>query len=106
MAKYAWRFDAACTVYHKPASWQTNSYDNAWVSMATSKYNTSPVFGITSHTPSGLICATTILESNALTMKISNTSLLPYALTYEIVEDWAGNLCCSIIWSGATSNNG
>jgi hypothetical protein len=92
---YTWRFDAACAAYHKPASWQISSTNNAWVSMATSKYNTCPVFESMSHTPYSLICY-------GLRVKyISNENLkhLFAALlteTYEIVEDWAGNLCCGI----------
>jgi hypothetical protein len=44
MAMYTWKFGAACTVYHKSASWQTSYYTNAWDNIATSKYNTSPGF--------------------------------------------------------------
>jgi hypothetical protein len=62
MAMYTWKFDVACTVYHKPASWQTSYYANAWDNMATLKYNTCPVFGSASHAPSGLICALITLE--------------------------------------------
>jgi hypothetical protein len=79
---YTWRFDAACTVYHKLASWQINSYANAWDDMATSKYNTRPVFGSMSPTPSGLICAWTTLVSNILATKNLSTSILCYALKY------------------------
>jgi hypothetical protein len=42
VAKYTWRFNAAGTVYHMLASWQTSSFDNTWVGMATSKYITHP----------------------------------------------------------------
>ncbi len=82
MAMYPWRFDAACTVYYKLASWQTSSYDKAWVGMTTLKYNTHLVFGNTSHAPSGSICALTTLETSTAAMKISNTSLLHYALIH------------------------
>ncbi len=55
---------------------------NARVSIATSKYNTRPVFGSTSHTPSSLICESRILESHTSAMTVSNTSLLHYALRH------------------------
>jgi hypothetical protein len=97
MAMYIWRFGAACTVYHKPASWQTSYYANAWDGMATSKYNACLVFGNTSPSPSDLTCVLTTLVSNTLAMKISSTSfLLPHTETYKIVEDWDGDLLCGI----------
>ena len=92
MAMCTWGFDATCMVYHKPASWQTSYYANAWDGMATSKYNACLVFGNTSPSPSGLICALTTLVPNTLATKISSTSFLCYALEHTIVEDWAGNL--------------
>jgi hypothetical protein len=82
MAMPTWKFDVACMVYHKPESWQTSYYTNTWDNMATSKYNTHPIFGNASPGPSDLICASTTLVSNTLATKISSTSLLHYTLKY------------------------
>jgi hypothetical protein len=60
MAMYTWKFGAACTVYQKPASWQTSFIANSWDDMATLKCNTHTVFRNMSPGPSGLICALTI----------------------------------------------
>jgi hypothetical protein len=107
MAMYTWRFDAACTVYHKPAYWQTSSYDITWVSMATSKYNTHPVFGSTFHAPSGSICALMTLESSTMAMKISNTSLLHYALRrMKLLRIALAIYTEASILRGTTSNDG
>jgi hypothetical protein len=97
IAMYTWKFGAACTVYHKPASWQTSYYPNTWDNMATSKYNTRLVFENTSPGPSGLICTSTTLVSNTLaTKKFKHLFSALCTEAYKIVEDWAGNLYCSI----------
>ncbi len=72
--------------YHKPASWQTSSYDNAWDNMATSNYNTCPVFGSTSPITSGLICASMTLVSN--TKAIKPQTPLFWAMHWDIWNCW------------------
>ncbi len=79
-AMYTWKFGAACTVYHKLASWQTSHYANSLDNMATLKYNTHPDFGNTSPSLSSLICGPTTLVSNTSAMGILSTSFLCYAL--------------------------
>jgi hypothetical protein len=75
--------------------------------MATLKYNTHPVFGSTSHAPSGLTCALTTLESNTLAMKISNISLLHYALRYvKLLRIGLAISTAASISSGTTSKDG
>jgi hypothetical protein len=107
MAVYTWRFDMACTVYHKPASWQTSSYNKAWVGMATLKYIPRLVFGSTSQALSGSICASTTFELSTLAMKILNTSLLQCAMRHMKLL-WIGLAIYTVasILSGTASNNG
>ena len=61
MPMCTWKFDAACMVYHKRASWPISYSANIWDDMATSKYNKPPVFGSTSPSPSGFICTSMTL---------------------------------------------
>jgi hypothetical protein len=112
MAMYTWKFDTACMVYHKPSSWQISYYANAYGDMATSKYNTCPVFGNTSPSQSGLICASTTLVSNTLVTKISSTfflhcTLLRYALKHEkLLRIRLVISTVALISSGTTANIG
>jgi hypothetical protein len=89
--------DAACTVYHKPVSWQTSFYDNAWVSMATSKYNTSP--GLWKHISRPIWFNLCIDDFGFKYIGDENLNHLFAALrteTYEIVDNWVGDLFCGI----------
>ena len=61
------------------------------------KCNSCLAFGSTSHAPFGSIYASTASESNILAMRTSNTFFAALRTeTYDIVEDWAGDLYCSI----------
>jgi hypothetical protein len=65
--------------------------------MGTSNNPTHQAYRNMSATLCGSICVSTTLVSNTLEQRTYNTCMTPSQQAYEIVEDWEGDLYCSIL---------
>ena len=93
MAMFKWRFDMACTGYHKPNKLLTqclgrHGYFEVQHTPSCWKHISCPIWFN--------LCVENFCIKNIGDENLNHLSKAPHTETYEIVEDWASSIYCGI----------